>query len=70
MTDRPSLREANLDDVWDAVRGRLEARGEDNRGRVRLPELTSAARLALKSLLGRSPGAGSAARGTTASTPS
>jgi uncharacterized protein (TIGR02679 family) len=57
VTDRPSLRAENLDDVWDAVRRRLEARGDHNRGRVRLPELTSPARLALKSLLGRAPAA-------------
>jgi len=41
--------------VWRAVRDRLEARGLDNRGRVRVPSLSSDARLTLTSLLGRKP---------------
>lgn len=48
-----SLRHGAMEPVWNAVRERLEAMGVDNRGRVRLPPLTSSARLALKGLLGR-----------------
>lgn len=48
-----SLRHDAMVSVWSAVRERLEAMGVDNRGRVRLPPLTSAARLTLKGLLGR-----------------
>ena len=48
-----SLRNDAMVPVWSAVRERLEAVGADNRGRVTLPLLTSAARLTLKGLLGR-----------------
>jgi uncharacterized protein (TIGR02679 family) len=41
--------------VWRAIRDRLESRGLDNRGRVRLPSLSSGARLTLTGLLGRKP---------------
>ncbi len=41
--------------VWCAVRDRLEARGTDNRGRLRVPLLSSEARLTLTGLLGRKP---------------
>ncbi|MEX2659137.1 MAG: DUF2399 domain-containing protein [Acidimicrobiales bacterium] len=53
--ERPSLTGDGLDQVWTLVRARLESRGTDNRGRVRLPPLTPPARLTLKSLLGRPP---------------
>lgn len=56
MIDRPSLTADGLDEVWDRVRLRLEGRGTDNRGRVRLPPLSSRARLTLGALLGRPPG--------------
>lgn len=48
-----SLRTAELDGLWARVRARLEMRGSGSRGRLLLPELSSAAKLALKSLLGR-----------------
>lgn len=51
----PSLRVAGLTPVWAAVRDRLETRGVDNRGRVRLPDLDREARFALTGLLGRAP---------------
>lgn len=57
MTVPPSLTAPVLDAVWDRARERLERRGEDNRGRIRLPELTSNARLALAALVGRPIGA-------------
>lgn len=41
--------------VWEAIQERLESRGLDNRGRVRLPPLPQQARLALTTLLGRAP---------------
>jgi Protein of unknown function C-terminus (DUF2399)/Protein of unknown function N-terminus (DUF3323) len=53
----PSLSSPGMTPVWEAVRDRLERRGVDNRGRVRLPDLTSAARLSLEALIGRRPGA-------------
>jgi uncharacterized protein (TIGR02679 family) len=53
----PSLSSPGMAPVWEAVRDRLERRGVDNRGRVRLPDLTSAARLSLEALIGRRPGA-------------
>lgn len=57
MNDRvpPSLRVDGLTPVWAAVRDRLETRGVDNRGRVRLPDLDREARFALTGLLGRAP---------------
>lgn len=51
MTVPPSLRSPELDLLWALVRERLEARGSDNRGRLRTPDLSSSARLALKALL-------------------
>lgn len=54
---RPSLAAPDLAAVWERVRDRLERRGIDNRGRVRLPTITAAARLALESVTGRRPGA-------------
>lgn len=56
MTAPPSLLAESISPVWQAVRERLETRGTDNRGRVRLPELDRDARLALKGLFGRQPG--------------
>lgn len=53
VTAPESLRQDAILPVWSAVRERLETMGLDNRGRVRLPPLTSPARLALKGLLGR-----------------
>jgi uncharacterized protein (TIGR02679 family) len=41
--------------VWDAVRQRLESRGVENRGQIRLPAVPSEARLTLTGLLGRKP---------------
>lgn len=41
--------------VWEAVRHRLETRGVDNRGRVRLPPLDAESRLTMTALLGRRP---------------
>lgn len=55
MTDRPSLTGDGLASVWSLVRTRLESRGADNRGHVRLPVLAAADRLALQALLGRPP---------------
>jgi uncharacterized protein (TIGR02679 family) len=51
----PSLRSEELDPLWVRVRERLEVYGVDNRGRLRLPELSSQARLALEALVGRPP---------------
>lgn len=48
-----SLRSPELDALWASARARLEARGDDQRGRLRLPELSSRAKLALKALVGR-----------------
>lgn len=53
----PSLRVGGLIPLWGAVRDRLETRGVDNRGRVKLPDLDREARFALKGLLGRPPAA-------------
>jgi uncharacterized protein (TIGR02679 family) len=41
--------------VWRAIRDRLESRGLDSRGRVRVPSISSDARLTLTGLLGRKP---------------
>lgn len=53
MTAPASLRLRELDPLWARVRVRLEARGPGCRGRVPIPELSSSAKLALKTLLGR-----------------
>ncbi len=50
---RPSLVDPELGPVWDAVRGRLERRGTDDRGKIRLPSLSSRARFLLGAMLGR-----------------
>lgn len=55
MTPPPSLTSPEMAPVWEAIRERLESRGLDNRGRVRLPPLTQRARLAVTTLLGRAP---------------
>lgn len=55
VTERPSLTGDGLEPVWSLVRRRLESRGADNRGHVRLPVLSAADRLTLQSLLGRRP---------------
>jgi uncharacterized protein (TIGR02679 family) len=52
-----SLLGPGLDELWALVRMRLERRGDERLGRLRLPTLNARARLALTSLLGRSPGA-------------
>lgn len=52
-----SLLDAELDVLWATVARRLERRGYEGLGRVRLPPLGPSARLTLTSLLGRSPGA-------------
>lgn len=57
MSAPPSLCSGDLDALWRCVRERLENAGFDNRGRVRIPELSSRGRLALRSLLARRPGA-------------
>ncbi|MPY95675.1 MAG: DUF2399 domain-containing protein [Acidimicrobiia bacterium] len=57
MSRWPSLTDGALDEVWARVRERLERRGAENRGWVRLPALSSGGRLALGALLGRSLGA-------------
>jgi uncharacterized protein (TIGR02679 family) len=53
VTGRPSLVDPDLAAVWNLVRRRLEQRGTESRGQLRLPELTSRARLTIQSLLGR-----------------
>lgn len=55
MVTRPSLASPAMAPVWGAIQGRLEARGTDSRGRLRLPPLSSEARLTLFGLLGRTP---------------
>jgi len=50
-----SLRPAELDLLWARIRERLETSGVGNRGRLRLPELPSQGRLALRTLIGRPP---------------
>lgn len=52
VTGRPSLEAPELRDVWSAVRSRLERTGVDNRGRLRLPALTSRGRLLFAALVG------------------
>lgn len=53
MSVPASLRSPELDPLWIRVRSRLEGRGHEYRGRLPLPALSSSAKLALKSLLGR-----------------
>lgn len=53
MTVPASLSTPELGRLWSSARARLEARGSHARGRLNLPELSSAGRLALKSLTGR-----------------
>jgi uncharacterized protein (TIGR02679 family) len=53
VTAPASLRLRELDPLWALARVRLESRGHGYRGRVPIPELSSSAKLALKSLLGR-----------------
>lgn len=53
MSAPESLRAPELDALWSRVRLRLEAGGCERRGRIALPPLSSPARLALKSLIGR-----------------
>jgi uncharacterized protein (TIGR02679 family) len=55
VTPLPSLTSPEMAPVWEAIRDRLESRGLDNRGRVRLPPLPQQARLAMTTLLGRAP---------------
>ena len=56
MTVPSSLNSPELSAVWQRVRGRLEVRGADNRGRLVLPPLSSSAKLVLKALIGQPPG--------------
>lgn len=53
MTVPESLAGAELRGVWEAVRGRLERTGVDNRGRLRLPPLSARARHVLQSVTER-----------------
>lgn len=53
MTVPSSLRVPELEQLWALARARLEARGSDRRGRLRVPALPSPAKLALKALIGR-----------------
>ena len=53
----PSLLDPHLAPVWEAVRARLERRGIDDRGRVRLPSLDARARFLLGALVGGRAGA-------------
>ena len=53
----PSLLDPHLDPVWEAVRLRLERRGSDDRGRVRLPQLDTRARFLLGALVSGRAGA-------------
>lgn len=48
-----SLRVPELERLWALARARLEARGSDHRGRLRVPTMSSPAKLALKALIGR-----------------
>lgn len=52
MSVPSSLRSQELDRIWARVRERLEAH-DGSRGRLKLPDLSSASKLVLKSLLGR-----------------
>ena len=52
VIERPSLTSDGLDQVWELVRQRLERQGFDNRGRVRLPELSARARRNLAAVVG------------------
>lgn len=56
MTVPPSLRSSDLFPLWERIRIRLEARGADSRGRLKLPALPSKARLSLQALIDRAPG--------------
>lgn len=49
---RPSLEGTELEALWETVRDRLERAGTENRGRLRLPALSSRGRHLLGSLLG------------------
>ncbi|MEO6492550.1 MAG: DUF2399 domain-containing protein [Ilumatobacteraceae bacterium] len=51
-----SLADDSMTPVWIAVRHRLETKGHDNRGRVRVPDLARPARLTLSTLVGREVG--------------
>jgi uncharacterized protein (TIGR02679 family) len=52
VSERPSLEDPELGPVWDAVRSRLERSGVGNRGRVRLPEMSSHGQFLLNGLMG------------------
>jgi uncharacterized protein (TIGR02679 family) len=52
VTVPASLRVPELDPLWALARARLEARGGDSRGRLRVPALSLQAKLALKALVG------------------
>lgn len=56
MTVPASLRSSDLFPLWERIRIRLEARGADSRGRLKLPALPSKARLSLQALIDRAPG--------------
>ena len=57
MAHHPSLADVDLAPVWARVRDRLERHGLDNRGRLRLPAISSTARLTLEAVTGRRPAA-------------
>ena len=48
-----SIRSAELNVLWERLRERLEKRGLESRGRVRVPDLSREARLVLQSLAGK-----------------
>ncbi len=53
VTIPPSLLDPGLTPVWQAVRGRLEQQGLENRGRLRLATLTRSATIALSAVIER-----------------
>jgi uncharacterized protein (TIGR02679 family) len=53
VTSRPSLEAPDLTPVWEVVRARLERRGIHQRGRLRVPEVTSRGRYLLGGVVGK-----------------
>ena len=52
-----SLKSGELDELWERAQDRLEKSGVANRGRLRVPDLSSSGRLVLQSLINRRPSA-------------